>query len=307
MFIGKERATIIRKDFKRNYLVYALAVLGIAYYIIFHYVPMYGAIIAFKAYRPALGIWGSPWVGLDHFMSFFNSVFFFRLVRNTIAISGLELIFGFPAPIILALMLNELRRQKFKRIVQTITYIPHFISIIVICGIILDFLSFNGLINNLIVAFGGTRTIFMLDPRYYRTIHVASGVWQTVGWGSIIYLAALSGIDVELYDAAMVDGAGRWRQTWNITLPGILPTIMILLILRIGNLMSVGAEKILLLYNPNTYETADVISTYVFRRGLLGGDFSFAAAVGLFNSVINFSMLLGANNLSKKVTDSSLW
>jgi len=301
------RLALIRKDFKKNRLIYLLAVLGVSYYLIFHYWPMYGAMIAFKTYKPSLGIWGSPWVGLENFMSFFKSVFFFRLVRNTATISVLELIFAFPAPIILALLLNEIRHSGFKRIVQTITYIPHFISIIVVCGILVDFLSYNGLFNNIIVSMGGSRTIFLLDPKYFRTIYVSSGIWQHVGWGTIIYLAALSNIDLELYDAAVVDGAGRLRQTWHVTLPGILPTIMILLILRIGNIMSVGHEKILLLYNANTYETADVISTYVYRRGLLGGDFSFASAVGLFNSVINFSLLILANKTSKKMTDSSLW
>ena len=303
----EERRLIIRKDFRKNRLIYLMAILGIAYYLIFHYWPMYGASIAFKTYRPSLGIWGSPWVGLENFMSFFSSAYFFRVVYNTIAISVLELVFGFPAPIILALLLNEIRSAPFKRLVQTITYIPHFISIIVVCGILVDFLSYNGLINNMIVSMGGSRTIFLLEAKYFRTIYVSSGIWQGVGWGTIIYLSALSNIDLELYDAAVVDGAGRLRQTWHVTLPGILPTVMILLILRIGGIMSVGQEKILLLYNPNTYETADVISTYVYRRGLLGGDFSFASAVGLFNSAINFTLLILANKLSKKVTESSLW
>ncbi|MCL2833548.1 MAG: ABC transporter permease subunit [Treponema sp.] len=301
------RLALIRRDFRKNHLVYLLAVLGIAYYIIFHYMPMYGAIIAFKTYRPSLGIMGSPWVGFENFISFFKSIYFSRLVRNTVAISVLELIFAFPAPIILALLLNEIRSRSFKRIVQTITYIPHFISIIVVCGMIMDFFSYNGLINNIITAFGGKPTIFLLDPKYFRPIYVGSGIWQSVGWGTIIYLAALSNIDLELYDAAMVDGAGRLRQAWHVTLPGIIPTIMILLILRIGSLMSVGYEKILLLYNANTYETADVISTYVYRRGLLNGDYSFASAVGLFNSVINFALLISSNKLSNKLTESSLW
>jgi len=304
---GHGRAAEIRRDFRKNRIIYLLALLGIAYYVIFNYWPMYGAIIAFKTYKPSLGIWGSPWIGLDNFISFFKSVYFVRLVRNTVTISVLELIFSFPAPIILALLLNEIRSRYFKQFVQTVTYIPHFISIIVVCGMIMDFFSYNGLINNIIVALGGKPTIFLLDPKYFRPIYVGSGIWQSVGWGTIIYLAALSNIDMELYDAAMVDGAGRLRQAWHVTLPGIIPTIMILLILRIGNLMSVGYEKILLLYNANTYETADVISTYVYRRGLLNGDYSFASAVGLFNSVINFSLLLFSNKLSGKLTESSLW
>lgn len=279
----------------------------VAYYAIFHYGPMYGVQIAFKDYIPYLGISGSEWVGLKHFEDFFNSYYFWRILRNTIIISVLELLFAFPAPIILALLLNEIRNNRFKRTVQTITYLPHFISIVVVVGIMVDFLARDGLINNVLGMFGVEAIAYMREPEWFRTIFIGSGIWQSVGWGSIIYLAAMSNIDPTLYEASKVDGANRWRQTINITIPGIMPTIIILLILQIGNLMSVGTEKILLMYNSNTYETADVIGTYVYRKGLLESNFSFSSAIGLFNSIINFALLVFANYLSKKTTETKLW
>ena len=279
----------------------------VAYYIIFHYAPMYGAIIAFKEFNPALGIMGSPWVGFKHFKSFFEGVYFWRLVRNTLLISVYSLIWGFPAPIILALLLNEVKNKYFKRTVQTVSYLPHFISLVVVCGIIKDFTSTDGVINDIIEFLGGERTNFLMIPEWFRPIYVGSGIWQEVGWGSIIYLAAITNIDPQLYEAATIDGASRWKQTWHITLPGIVPTIVILLILRLGGLMSVGFEKIILLYNSATMETADVISSYVYRRGLLDFDYSFSAAVGLFNSVINLILITSANRLSRKVSETSLW
>lgn len=279
----------------------------VAYYIIFHYAPMYGAIIAFKEFNPALGIMGSPWVGFKHFKSFFEGVYFWRLVRNTLLISVYSLIWGFPAPIILALLLNEVKNKYFKRTVQTVSYLPHFISLVVVCGIIKDFTSTDGVINDIIEFLGGERTNFLMIPEWFRPIYVGSGIWQEVGWGSIIYLAAITNIDPQLYEAATIDGASRWKQIWHITLPGIVPTIVILLILRLGGLMSVGFEKIILLYNSATMETADVISSYVYRRGLLDFDYSFSAAVGLFNSVINLILITSANRLSRKVSETSLW
>ncbi|SFP95304.1 ABC transporter permease [Caldicoprobacter faecalis] len=279
----------------------------IAYYIIFHYMPMYGAIIAFKEFNPALGIIRSPWVGFKHFKSFFEGVYFWRLIRNTLLISIYSLVWGFPAPIILALLLNEVKNNYFKRTVQTISYLPHFISLVVVCGIIKDFTSTDGVINDIIELLGGERTNFLMKPEWFRPIYVGSGIWQEVGWGSIIYLAAITNIDPELYEAATIDGASRWKQTWHITLPGIVPTIVILLILRLGGLMSVGFEKIILLYNSATMETADVISSYVYRRGLLDFDYSFSAAVGLFNSVINLILITSANKLSRKISETSLW
>ena len=279
----------------------------IAYYVIFHYGPMYGAIIAFKDFSPAEGILGSPWIGLQNFQDFFGSVYILRLIRNTLAINVLDVIFGFPAPIVLALLLNELTNQHFKRWVQTITYLPHFMSLVVVVGIMIDFLARGGLINNVLGIVGIQSTAFIQESNWYWILYVGSSIWQSVGWGSIIYLAAIANVDPALYEAAVVDGANRWRQMLHITLPGIMPMIVTLLILRIGMMMSVGYEKTILLYNPSTYDTADVISSYVYRKGVLGMDYGFSAAVGLFNSVINFAFLFAANRLSRRANQMSLW
>lgn len=279
----------------------------IVFYAIFMYAPMFGLQIAFKDYRPSGGIWQSPWVGLEHFRTFFKSYYFERLVRNTVLINVYDVIFGFPAPILLALLLNELRSNAFKRVVQTVTYLPHFVSLIVLCGMIVDFFSLSGWVNDVILRLGGDRIGFLDDAQYFRTLYVASGVWQEVGWGSIIYLSALSAIDAQLYEAAEIDGAGRWRKLVSITLPGILSTIIIMLLLRLGRMMNVGAEKVLLLYNPSTYDTADVISTFVYRKGLLEANYGYATAVGMFNSVINFAFLVIVNQLSKRASGVALW
>jgi putative aldouronate transport system permease protein len=297
----------LRRDLFRNRNIYFMAIPVIVFYILFHYMPMYGAVIAFKDFAPARGIVDSPWAGFKHFESFFQSFYFGRVVTNTLAINVMGLVFGFPAPILLALLLNEVRSRWFKRTVQTISYLPHFISIMVIAGLLIDFSSRDGLFNVLIVMFGGESSNLLTRPELFRPLYVGSDIWQGVGWGSIIYLAALSGIDPQLYEAARIDGAGRLRQTFHITLPGILPTIVILLVLRIGQMMNVGFEKIILLYNPNTYETADVISSYVYRKGLLEFSYSFSAAVGLFNSVINFLLLIFANKMSRMLNETSLW
>lgn len=285
----------------------------LAYYIIFCYAPMYGAIIAFKDYRANLGIMGSPWANpfYKHFETFLTMPYFKRILRNTLTISINSIIWGFPAPILLALLMNELKSKAFTKITQTITYMPYFISLVVVCGLVMTFTDRNGLINDIIALFGGERVTMLSQPGYFVPVYVISDIWQNVGWNSIIYIAALAGIDQELYEAARIDGAGRLRQTWHITLPGILPTIVILLILRLGGLLNVGYEKILLLYNPLTYEKADVISTYVYRYGL-GGEgganpWSFSSAVGLFNSVINFVLVIAANKISKIASGTSLW
>lgn len=285
----------------------------LAYYIIFCYAPMYGASIAFKDYKSKLGIIGSPWAQpfYKHFQTFLTMPYFKRLILNTLNISINSLVWGFPAPILLALLINELKSKTFTKISQTITYLPHFISMVVICGMIKSFTDRAGFVNDLIAFFGGTRTTMLGQKSYFVPVYVISNIWQEIGWGSIIYLSALAGIDQELYEAARIDGAGRIRQTWNITLPGILPTIIILLILRLGGLLSVGYEKIILLYNPLTYEKADVISSYVYRYGL-GGEgganpWSFSSAVGLFNSLINFLLIITANKISKLATETSLW
>lgn len=295
------------RDLIRNRQVYLMAIPIILYYTLFHYLPMYGAIIAFKDFSPGKGILGSEWVGLDNFMRFYNSIYFWRVIRNTLKISIANIIFGFPAPIILALLFNELRNVYFKRVAQTISYLPHFISIMVVSGIILDFTSMDGIVNDIIAFLGGERIPIMLRPELFVPVYIITEIWQTVGWGSIIYIAALSGIDQELYEAARIDGAGRWKQTLHITIPCLMPTVIIMLILRLGQIMNVGFEKIILLSNSITAETAEVISSFVYKRGLLEFDYSFSAAVGLFNSVINFSMLVLANWISKKVSDSSLW
>jgi putative aldouronate transport system permease protein len=303
-----EDRKINRKNIHRDKLLLVMIIPVVLYYIIFAYLPMYGVIIAFKDYRPGRGIWGSSWVGLRYFEQFFTSYYLVRLMRNTLLINIYSILFGFPIPIIFALVLNEFKDGIFKRAIQTITYLPHFISIVVICGMIVNALSpQNGVVNTILENIIGHKINFLNESRWFRFIYVSSSIWQGFGWGSIIYLAALSGIDPNLYDAAKIDGAGRLRQIRHISLPGIMGTVITLLILSVGNMMSVGFEKIILLYNPTTYETADVISTYVYRAGLLGGQYSFSTAVGLFNSMINMFLLLTANWISKKVTGHGLW
>jgi len=279
----------------------------VAFYIIFHYIPLLGLVIAFKDFSPRLGIFYSKWAGVKYFQMFFRSVFFTRTLRNTLLISFYDIIFGFPAPIILALLLNEIRINIFKRAVQTISYLPHFISIVVVCGLIRDFFTLDGIVNYITSNFGIMAKNFLIDPKAFRPIFVGSGIWQSFGWNSIIYLAALTSIDPQLYEAAVIDGAGRWKQTLFITIPGILPTAVTLLILRIGNVMSVGFEKIILLYNPMTYETAEVISTFVYKKGLLEMNYSYSTAVGLFNACVNCLMLVFANRLSRKINETSIW
>ncbi|NUU59604.1 ABC transporter permease [Paenibacillus agri] len=295
------------RDFRINKYLYLMMIPVVAYYLIFHYAPMYGALIAFKEYSPMKGILGSDWVGLKHFQDFFNSYYFWRILKNTIVISLYSLIFEFPAPIILALLINEVRSKSFKRVAQTITYMPYFISLVVICGIITDFTNADGIINTLFTYFGYDGQAMLQKPELFRPIYILSEIWQRIGWESIIYIAALMSIDVEQYEAARMDGASRLKQMFYITLPGILPTISIMLILRMGNLLNVGFEKIILLYNPITYETADVISSFVYRKGLLEFGWSYSSAVGLFNSVINLALLVTANYVSRKVNKNSLW
>lgn len=295
------------KDLIYNRSLYLMVIPVIAYYVIFCYKPMYGAIIAFKEFTPMKGIMGSEWVGLKYFEEFFKSYYFWRILRNTVVISVTNLVFGFPAPIILALLINELKNKYFTKTVQTITYLPHFISMVVVCGLIKNFTMDTGIINDLMAFLGRERVTMLNYKEYFVPVYVISEIWQGIGWGSIIYLAALSGIDQQLYEAAEMDGAGKWKQTFVVTLPGILPTIVVMFILRMGAVLNVGFEKIILLYNPAIYETSDVISSFVYRKGLQEFSFSFSAAVGLFNSAINFGMLLAANWLSKKFNETSLW
>lgn len=301
------KGNYILLDIKRNKYIYIMLLVVVAWYVIFCYVPMYGAIIAFKDYSIGRGIFNSPWVGFKHFVSFFSDINFMRVVRNTFLINIYDILWGFPAPIIMALLLNEVRNQYFKKTIQTLSYLPYFISMVVVCGIIVDFTYTNGIINQLLSNFGFEKVNLLSKSEFFRTVYISSGIWQNVGWGSIIYLAALTNISPELYESAVIDGAGRWKQLIHITLPGIASTIIVLLILRMGSIMSVGFEKIILLYNPLTYETADVIASYVYRKGLLNADYSYSTAIGLMNSVINFLFLVVSNWLSRRYTESSLW
>ncbi len=295
------------KDLYKNKMMYFLILPVLIYLLLFCYKPMYGLIIAFQRYRPRLGISKSEFVGFEQFMRFFKDPYFWRLLRNTFSISGLSILFGFPAPILLALLLNEVRNKWFKKTVQTVSYIPHFISIVVVCGIIKSFTQTNGVINDVVAFFGGERINMLSTTGLFYPVYVISGIWQQIGWDSIIYLAALAGIDQEQYEAAKIDGATRLQLMWHITFPGILPTVTTLLVLRLGSVLGVGYEKILLLYQPLTYEVADVISTYVYRKGIIDADYSFSAAIGMFNSLVNIVFLLVANKASKKMGQSGLF
>lgn len=301
------RSPLLR-SLRKNGDLYLLILPVVIYYIVFHYIPMYGVQIAFKDFIASKGIAGSPWVGLKHFERFFDSYYFWRLIRNTLGIGLYELIVGFPIPIVLALMINEVRSKLFKKTVQTVTYAPHFLSTVVLVGMLMIFLSpQHGIVNQIIRAFGGESVSFMTEPGWFKTLYVFSGVWQQMGWSSIIYLAALTGIDPQLHDAAKVDGASRLQRVWHINLPGILPTIVILLILNIGSVLGVGFEKVFLMQNELNMDSSDVISTYVYRSGIVGAQYSFSAAVGLFNSVVNFILLVTVNYIARKVGQASLW
>lgn len=299
--------TRIVTDFKKHKYKYLLILPIVIYLIFFCYKPMYGLVIAFKNYRPSRGIWGSKWVGFMWFEAFFNDPYFWRLLRNTFSISALTILFGFPAPILLALLLNEVRNSKFKRIVQTITYMPYFISLVVTCSLIKVYCMENGLFSQIMSFFGMSRQNLLTNPDYFYPIYVLSDIWQNIGWNSIIYLAALSGIDQEQYEAARIDGANRFQQVLHITLPGLMPTITILFILRMGSILNVGYEKILLLYNSSIYDVADVLSTYTYRMGMEGQQYSLSTAVGLFNTLVNVVFLLITNYISNKTTQSGLF
>ena len=299
--------TFKKKAYAQRYL-FLLLLPCLAYYIIFKYIPMAGITIAFKRYDFRLGIFDSPSVGLLYFKQFIKGPYFFRLVRNTFLLSLYNILWSFPIPIIFALLLNELRSEKFKKTVQTISYLPHFLSIVIVVGLLKQMLSpSTGIINALITKLGGQPINFFMKKEYFRTLYIASGIWQHFGWNAIIYIAAIAGIDQELYEAARVDGAGRFRLMWHITLPGILPTIIILLILSLGNILTIGYTKVLLMYNPSIFETADVISTYVYRAGIENRNYSLGTAVDLMNSVISFIFIIITNKLSNKVSGYGLW
>jgi putative aldouronate transport system permease protein len=296
-----------RQAFKRDWQLYSLALLPLIFFAIFKYGPMVGNIIAFRRFRPGGSIFGDEWVGLRYIEMFINDPTFWHVFANTAILGGLTLLVGFPLPIVLALMLNEVRKRHFKKVVQSISYLPHFLSVVIVVGMLMQLLSLQGTVNQIIEAFGGEGIPFLQRPEWFRTVYVGSEVWQTVGWGTILYLAALTTVDDSLYEAAKIDGAGRWRQTWHVTLPGIRPMMITLLILNIGMFLNVGFEKVLLLYNPLTYETADVISTYLYRVGLVSNNLSYAAAIGLFQALIGLAMVLSANFLSRRLVGTSLW
>ena len=296
------------KSLRKNWELYVLISPVVLYFLLFEYWPMYGVQIAFKDFIASQGIWGSPWVGFKHFERFFDSYFFWRLIGNTLGISLYELAVGFPVPILLALMINEVRQKRFQRWVQTITYAPHFLSTVVVVGMVVMFLSPNqGIVNVIIRAFGGDEIAFMTQPEWFKSIYVLSGVWQHMGWSSVIYLAALAGIDPQQHEAARVDGASRLQRIWHINLPGIRPTIVILLILNVGSVMGVGFEKVFLMQNSLNMPASDVISTYVYRSGIIGAQYSFSAAVGLFNSIVSFILLLTVNRIARRMSETSLW
>ncbi|WP_019537122.1 ABC transporter permease subunit [Paenibacillus ginsengihumi] len=300
----KKRGGTLRMDWD----LYLLLLPGLLFFIIFKYVPMWGVVIAFQEYSPFKGILGSDWVGLQHFAKLFAYDKFWEIFRNTLLISFYNLIFFFPAPIILALLLNELRHQLFKRSIQTIIYLPHFISWVVVVGMTYLLLGTQGgIVNEIIAAFGGEKVAFLTTPEYFRTLLVSQSVWKEAGWGTIIFLAALSGVDTQLYEAAIVDGAGRWRQLWHITLPAIRSTIFILLILRLGNILDVGFEHVFLMLNSTVMSVGDVFETYVYREGLIGGKFSYTTAVGLFKSLVGLALVLGANWLTKKFGEEGVF
>ena len=298
----------LKKNIKRDWMLLLIILPGVIYFAVFCYGPMYGILMAFKDYNISKGVWGSPWVGLKHFKELVQSVYFGRLVKNTFLLSIEQLLWSFPIPIAFALLLNEIKNKHFQRFAQTAAYLPHFVSVVVVVGILKDLLSSDGgVITQVLSAFGVAPKNYLNLPGAFRPLYVGSGVWQEFGWNSIIYVAAISGIDQQMYESAALDGAGKWQKLVHITLPSIAPTIILLLILNMGNMLNIGYEIVILMYNSATYSTADIFSTYVYRKGLLNAQYSFAAAVGLANSLINIVILLTANFTAKKMTDTSIF
>ncbi|WP_310831391.1 ABC transporter permease [Paenibacillus pedocola] len=295
------------KHVKQEWKLYSFLVIPVIYFIIFKYAPMAGNIIAFRKYRGGPNIFGSEWVGFTYFEMFMKDPTFWRAFFNDLTLSVSYLVVKFPVTLLFALLLNEIRMIKWKKFVQTVSYLPHFISMVIVAGMVKEVVSLTGPVNSLLTSIGAEKISFISLPEWFPVIYVTSGVWQSLGWGTILYLAAMTGINTSLYEAAKIDGANRMRLAMHVTIPGILPTIMVLLILDIGSILSSNFEKILLLYNPLTYETADVVSTYVYRMGITGGNFSYATAVGLFEGIIGLVLVTIANTVSKKTTKSSLW
>ena len=305
---AKEKLVWLADHFKREWQIYLMLMPMIIWFLVFLYKPMYGLQIAFKDYSIFRGIEASPWVGMEHFNDLFSNSQFLRAIKNTFLISFYSLIFGFPVPILLALMFNEIIHAVYKRSAQTIVYLPHFISTVIIAGIVITAFSPSaGIVNTVLSWFGFEPVYFLTKAEWFRPIFIGSGIWQEAGFSSIIFLAAIAGVNPSLYESAVVDGASRWQMMWKITLPSILPTIIIMLIIRIGNLMEVGFELIILLYQPATYETADVINTYIYRQGLQSGQYDLAAAAGFFNAVVAFVLVMAANTISKRFSRTSLW
>ncbi len=307
-FAQPTRVQRIVDHLKREWQIYAMLIPLVIWLLLFLYKPMYGLQIAFKDYSIFRGITASPWIGFEHFHTLFGSEQFVRALRNTFIISFYTLVFGFPMPILLALMFNEVLNQWFRKSTQTIVYLPHFISSVIIAGIVITAFSPSaGIVNTVLGWFGADPIYFLTKPEWFRPIFIGTGIWQEAGFQSIVYLAAIAGVSPTLYESAVVDGASRWQMMWKITIPSILPTILIMLIIRIGNLLEVSFEMIILLYQPATYETADVVNTFIYRQGLQSGQYDFAAAAGLFNAVIAFILVMGANSISKRYSRTSLW
>lgn len=294
-------------EWKKHWCLYIMVIPLVLYYFIFHYIPMFGLVISFQNYTPSRGVLGSEFVGFKNFINFFSSPYFVQLLGNTVRISVTQLLFSFPAPIILALLINEIRSKRFRQVTQTLSYLPHFISLAVVCGMIKDFTLDSGVISDLLAMFGVERQSMLTNPKLFVPIYIVSDIWQHLGWNSIIYISALTGIDQQLYEAAAIDGANKWKQMLHVTIPGLLPTIIIMLLLKIGQILNVGFEKIILLYNPLTYETADVLSSFIYRRGLQEFNWGYSTAAGMFNSIINTVLLIAANKISSKVTETALW
>ncbi len=297
----------LRLELKRNNALYIMIIPPVVLIILFSYLPMFGVMIAFKDYNLALGVLRSPWVGFKYFIQFFNDPFFGRIVSNTFILASLGILIGFPAPIIFALFVNEIPGTRFKRIVQSISYLPYFISTVVIISLLMILFSPDGIVNSFIAAIGAETQVFFSDSKWFRPLFIGSGLWKGIGFGSIIYLAAMAGVNPELYESAMIDGAGKLRRMWSITLPSIMPTIRILFILEMGGLFDVGFEKVFLMYNPAIYRTADVISTYVYRRGIGNMEYDYATAIGLLNSVISFILVFVSNKVSQRMSGEGLW
>lgn len=304
---ARRRKSLFR-DVKRGRDLYIMLIPAIIWYLLFFYKPIGALQIAFKDYNPIIGVTASKWVGLKHFKAFFQSPYAARTIRNSFTINVIQLLTTFPLTIVFALLLNEMPSKKYRTFVQTASYMPHFISSVVVAGLVVSFLSPSaGIINVLLEKLGFERQYFLIKPEWFKPIYVIMGGWQGIGFGTIIYTSAISSIDETLYEAARIDGAGRFKQIWHITLAGILPTVMLMLIMRLGGMLSVGYETIILLYQPSTYETADVISTFVYRKGMVNNDYSFATAVSFFNSVVALVLVASANRISKWLTDTALW